>query len=725
MASDHNELVRLPAQDDEEDALSAASRHVANVKTNRRLHLGRERRSSKTKKELLSEALYGEQRMGEEEQVGDDWFGVQDDDEARRFVRLNIKRVSTRAGHKLRRKVRRGKNGKGSQEAPDTIVEGDEDQEQDDEYDRVDQAEGGAPLQRQQSSSIYSFTPLPESAADSTDTLSTADFATTDTPYSSRRTSPSRSPFAPLSPRTTLPTLSELHVPDSRRSPSPDSLRSPSPDRPRTRTLTLDESVPPANRRDTRSSFRHASRRHHLHLKKRSKELQNLLAKRGAKGARVDSTLGENNLVAPEVAQALKDAGVVVDEEEKVVTDVLWEHQRGLVVFGLPRFSSAALLQFDPAVWCDGSFRESPFTPHDYPCPPYWIWRDSEFLIDMGGDKDEEGWSYAVRFRSKYWRGEAITLRSFVRRRRWIRTRVYRPEPLLRPSSGTATATAAELPDPKLDWDEVLPSPSGDRSTSPIHDLKSACAALPLPQERKDDLYLATSSSLPLGSVSSQNPFLAFRQIKREAACFAREGAENDEKMHPVWRDAVREINERRVAAVMRRTRIDRERLALWEVWLGRGGKEGGRTGEGMGEAEENRKWKEKEEEPEVKEVRKGDAAARDFADIGEGGAEEDKPDLEDVWDLLEGRLPALLAHFDYNLTRLSFLRLLLALHPHSHTSHRCVGYDLPPLAERSALELPLQSRSRWVDGVEELMRVYAGSGEDQEVEDEERQGRP
>ncbi|GAA5938171.1 hypothetical protein JCM1841_001140 [Sporobolomyces salmonicolor] len=720
MASDRHEPVRLPAQDDEEDALSAASRHVANAKTTRQLHLGKKRRSSKTKMEILSEVLYGEQRMGEEEQVGDDWFGVQDDDEARRFVRLNIKRVSTRAGHKFRKKVRRGKNRGGGEEAPDTIVEEDEDREQDDEGYRVGEAEGGAPLRRQQSSSVYSFTPLPESAADSTDTLSTANVATTDSPHSSRPTSPSRSPYTPLSPRATLPTLSEHHLPDSRRSASPDSLRSPSPDQPLARTLTLDESVPPASRRDTRSSFRHASRRHHLHLKKRSKELQNLLAKRGAPGARVDSTLGENEVVAPEIAQALKDAGVVVDEEEKVATDVLWEHQRGLVVFGLPRFSSAALLQFDPAIWCDGSFRESPFTPHDYPCPPYWIWRDSEFLIDMGGDKDEEGWSYAVRFRSKYWRGEAITLRSFVRRRRWIRTRVYRPEPLLRRSIGNATS--AELSDPRLNWDELLRSPSDDRSTSPVNDLKSACAALPLPQERKDDLYLTTSSSASLCSVSSRNPFVAFRQIKREAACLAREDAANDGKMHPIWRDAVREINERRVAAVMRRTRIDRERLALWEVWLGEGEKERSRTRERKEEAGKNEKGKEKKEEPDAEEGGAGEVAARDFI----GGADEDKPESEDVWDLLERRLPALLVHFDYHLTRLSFLRLLLSLHPLSHTSHRYPGYDLPSLAQRSPLEPPLQSRLKWVDGVEELIRVYAGSGEvrvevQKEAEDEER----
>jgi hypothetical protein len=96
-------------------------------------------------------------------------------------------------------------------------------------------------------------------------------------------------------------------------------------------------------------------------------------------------------------------------------------------VFGLPKFSGNALFQADPPHWCDASFkyvrwlacsgslarslcfgfahrgkdssrlttfpvrRPSPFNPHTFPCKPYWVWRDSEFMIDMSGDKDEEG----------------------------------------------------------------------------------------------------------------------------------------------------------------------------------------------------------------------------------------------------------------------------------------------------------------------------------------------
>jgi len=60
-------------------------------------------------------------------------------------------------------------------------------------------------------------------------------------------------------------------------------------------------------------------------------------------------------------------------------------------VFGLPKFSSAALFQFDPSVWTNEQLKPSPYTPHDFPCRPYWNWRDREFMVDMGGDRDEEG----------------------------------------------------------------------------------------------------------------------------------------------------------------------------------------------------------------------------------------------------------------------------------------------------------------------------------------------
>ncbi|CAG8586500.1 3918_t:CDS:2, partial [Dentiscutata heterogama] len=46
-----------------------------------------------------------------------------------------------------------------------------------------------------------------------------------------------------------------------------------------------------------------------------------------------------------------------------------------------------------------------------------------EWLIDMSGDVDEEGWEYAPDFHCSCWHGCYKPLRSFVRRRRWIRLR--------------------------------------------------------------------------------------------------------------------------------------------------------------------------------------------------------------------------------------------------------------------------------------------------------------
>lgn len=83
---------------------------------------------------------------------------------------------------------------------------------------------------------------------------------------------------------------------------------------------------------------------------------------------------------------------------------------RRLIVFGLPRFSSAALAQFDPAPWTDASLRcasssprptfltavfarrDSAFTPHDHPLPtPFWTWENDHWMVDMGHDVDEQG----------------------------------------------------------------------------------------------------------------------------------------------------------------------------------------------------------------------------------------------------------------------------------------------------------------------------------------------
>ncbi|RIA86245.1 hypothetical protein C1645_780059 [Glomus cerebriforme] len=104
--------------------------------------------------------------------------------------------------------------------------------------------------------------------------------------------------------------------------------------------------------------------------------------------------------------------------------EVLYENQRGLFVFGLPKFSSKALNQIDPNAWTDKNQKYSPMDIHNYQLPdPTWEWVHKEWMIDMSGDIDEEGWEYALNFHNSSWHGCYQPFRSFVRRRRWIRLR--------------------------------------------------------------------------------------------------------------------------------------------------------------------------------------------------------------------------------------------------------------------------------------------------------------
>ncbi|CAG8528532.1 5617_t:CDS:2 [Cetraspora pellucida] len=104
--------------------------------------------------------------------------------------------------------------------------------------------------------------------------------------------------------------------------------------------------------------------------------------------------------------------------------DILYENQRGLFLFGLPKFSSNALNQADPQPWSDKNQKFSPMDIYTYQLPnPTWEWVHKEWLVDMSGDVDEEGWEYAPDFHFPCWHGCYQPFRSFVRRRRWVRLR--------------------------------------------------------------------------------------------------------------------------------------------------------------------------------------------------------------------------------------------------------------------------------------------------------------
>jgi len=83
--------------------------------------------------------------------------------------------------------------------------------------------------------------------------------------------------------------------------------------------------------------------------------------------------------------------------------------------------------------------------------------------------------------------------------------------------------------------------------------------------------------------------------------------------------------------------------------------------------------------------------------------------------------LDKILSTFDYHLSRLSFLKILIACHPLSSTpfstttttstKHNHEGYDLPFETRRQKLESEWEKRLKWVSGVKEEIRRMEGGG--------------
>ncbi|KNE63628.1 hypothetical protein AMAG_08731 [Allomyces macrogynus ATCC 38327] len=121
-----------------------------------------------------------------------------------------------------------------------------------------------------------------------------------------------------------------------------------------------------------------------------------------------------------------------------VECEEVWENQRGTAIFGRPKFSAKSLLPTDRGPWSDerGNFR-MPKDRLQLPDPAKWEW-DGEWMIDMSGDVDPEGWQYAFNFGTFPW-SASCGLTSYVRRRRWVRLRKPLATP---PGTGLAALTS-------------------------------------------------------------------------------------------------------------------------------------------------------------------------------------------------------------------------------------------------------------------------------------------
>ncbi|CDO71571.1 hypothetical protein BN946_scf184911.g41 [Trametes cinnabarina] len=111
---------------------------------------------------------------------------------------------------------------------------------------------------------------------------------------------------------------------------------------------------------------------------------------------------------------------------------ILYENQRGAMVFSTPYYSALTLLPLDPPPFTVPTAEPSPrkkqptVTLEDYPLPDgSWKWVSRAWMIDMRGDGQVQydGFEYSSSFRSRKWGPDPgfMSHRGLVRRRRWIR----------------------------------------------------------------------------------------------------------------------------------------------------------------------------------------------------------------------------------------------------------------------------------------------------------------
>lgn len=106
---------------------------------------------------------------------------------------------------------------------------------------------------------------------------------------------------------------------------------------------------------------------------------------------------------------------------------MLYENERGGIFCGIPLFSSKALGNLDPAPWTNYLHKSSPTDTRtaQVPDPSWeWAWPDWHINHDVGVDKN--GWEYSFMFSKKFSWHKAHWYNSCVRRRAWIRKRMRR-----------------------------------------------------------------------------------------------------------------------------------------------------------------------------------------------------------------------------------------------------------------------------------------------------------
>lgn len=176
---------------------------------------------------------------------------------------------------------------------------------------------------------------------------------------------------------------------------------------------------------------------------------------------------------------------------------------------------------------------------------------------------------------------------------------------------------------------------SGDGNASdgnaftPGMSLKTATALLPLSPARKDEIFGWEMALEP------RKPFLPWKYVKTEGERTLQRRrvsgeTRSDDKLLGIWRDAVIEINYRRIARVVKECRLDREKLALWRWWL--------HVPKQQIVQEEEDSFEKEDGRPSVEDDARAPNARSRF-DARQWGDKDPRPELDDVWDLLEARV--------------------------------------------------------------------------------------
>ncbi|KAI0335264.1 hypothetical protein GY45DRAFT_1317193 [Cubamyces sp. BRFM 1775] len=139
----------------------------------------------------------------------------------------------------------------------------------------------------------------------------------------------------------------------------------------------------------------------------------------------------------PELVNISESTSLAAELDEDYDKDVyrwavLYENQRGAMVFSTPYYSALTLLPLDPPPFTIPTAIRSPrknqptVSLEDYPLPDgSWKWVSRAWMIDMRGDGQVQydGFEYSRSFRSRKWGPDPgfMSNRGLVRRRRWIR----------------------------------------------------------------------------------------------------------------------------------------------------------------------------------------------------------------------------------------------------------------------------------------------------------------